>query len=313
MKKFISIVLSLVVLSTMLLGFEITANAAISYCHLSLYKNEFKKIYKSCYKNKKYIDNSRAFYYDFDGNGQKELVIIATKKKSKKIGAYLYLYTIQNGKVKSIIKNRRLAYYSGEDCPAQIGLAKKKGKQYLFVRTVAIDSETESESTIKLYNIKGSKVTCKYTAISTAKFNNKSDKWKVNVKINSKKKSNKFFMKWQKSFKLKFVGAKENKKGYKKYFYYNDFNVTKNLMKSTSPMKKGIRHFKKGEKSKTFNVSKFNSYNSSYTGEEVYSNLSDGGADGTYFYCTDYFVDSAGRYHWDEFGHFGTDKDLELI
>lgn len=312
MKRFISLFLLVAISTTMFIGSEISVNAEVSYCHLSKYKSVFKKVYKSCYKDKDYIDKSRAFYYDFDNNGQKELVMIATKKKSDKIGAYLYLYTIKGGKVKAIIKNRCLAYYSNEECPAQIGLSKKDGKEYLFVRKVTTDSETVNKSTINLYSISGSKATCKHTAVSTAKYNKKSEKWEVTTKLNKKKKSNSFFMKWQNSFKLTFVNKKKVSDGYKKYSYYNN-PITDNLYKASETMSNGLSHFKKEKKSKTFDKSKFKNYDGPYNWYYGYSGLVDDGFDGTFTYHTDYVVDEAGRYHWDEFGHFWTDKDLDLI
>lgn len=281
MKKFISVAMSLVIFSTMLLGFGVSANAA-AYCHLSKYKNVFKKVYNQSLKDKKYVDKSHFFYFNFEkkvklqGKGQKELVMLATKKKSKKIGAYLYVYTIKNGKVKSVIKNKHISDYSGEDDSVQVGVATSKGKNYLFVKKDSFDSNTSNSTTIKLYSIKGTKAKCKYTAVSNAKYNEKKSKWNVTVKINNKKKSNSYFMKWQKKYKL----------------FFTDTTLT---------LKDGVKYFNSKATNKSFNPDKFKGDYSWYTSWD----------DGATSYATKYPVNNKdGRYHWDEFGNIWTDKDI---
>lgn len=226
MKKLISIFLSIMIIGSVL-TMGVSADATTN---TQKYRGKISNAINSCYDcGEYYIDRTDVggFLYDFDGNGVKELVLTYFIKVN--ISGYSVpklvcsVYTIKNGKTKTILKNKSLYVDAGGPFAA-VGVAKKNGKKYLFCYDET--GETGGGPSIRrtgeivLYKIKGTKA----TKSAKAKFKIKSDTTKspskiksAKIKKNGKKMSYKNFIKWQKTFKLKY--AKRYKNHYWKYYY----------------------------------------------------------------------------------------------
>ncbi len=165
---------------------------------------------------------SQAFFYDFDGNGTKELVYtFFDKDKNNYPCRYLSVYTIKNGKKKALIKKKFLNAEASN--PSEyIGVAKKGGKKYIFLQ-YRNNGQFHEFQTIKYYKVKGAKISCKYTA--KVDFNAKlSDSGKIvdkkyKIKLNKKKTTPSKLVKWQKKYKMSKI-SRTKKKYLKKFPYY---------------------------------------------------------------------------------------------
>ncbi len=207
MKKITSVILTVALLLTVGIGTHTVSNAA----SIKKYKGVVSKALSSHKKYQSYNDyyelfKGNSFLYDFDNNGIKELVMLYGGSKNNSPSYFLSVYTIKKGKAKAIIKNRCIQQDAGT--PKQcVGVAKKKGKTYLFLGK-GNSLGMGNYFNLTFYKIKGSGISKKYTGSGkyTFRFTN-SNKTKVTTKtkINGKKVKNSKFNKWQKSFSFKYV------------------------------------------------------------------------------------------------------------
>ena len=205
MKKILSIILIAVVIFSLFAGISTNAGAAST----KKYKNIIAKRYKeSLHDTEYYTNQSRAFFYDFDRDGTKELAMLVFKRGySSKVGQtkthYLYIYTIKKGKVKTLVNSKRLGSGAGQDPDATIGIAKKKGKIYFFVQWTGNDIDAFFNRTT-FYRINNSKATAKYKVVSRWIFDDgRKNSGKRFIKINGKKKTANKYNKFLNSFKYK--------------------------------------------------------------------------------------------------------------
>lgn len=207
MKKFLSIILSMVLLS---LVFCCSANAK-SYSKYNKYIKAAVSSSNSCGRE------SKGFLYDFDKNGTKELVMIYWKQSSQygqiKV---VSVYTLKGKKVKAIIKNKKLV--TDTTGGGDAGVAVKGGKRYLLVNTGSGDDSTYN--TVKLYKISSSKAKCKKTGKCSIYYDYNKRKAVTSSYISGKKTSYSKYVKWEKSFSLKYLKLKKSRfDNLYKYYY----------------------------------------------------------------------------------------------
>lgn len=203
------------------MGTEINTTAVAKDIYNKKISKAIKSVYDADYDFD--YDSCKSFLYDFDKNGQKELVLYYYKKGEYGAKRVISVYTVKNNKVKTMIKSKVL-YVDIAGPNGFVGVFKKNGKRYLACQGET--GETGGGTSVKrygkfeIYKISGTRIKKKYTA--KYRLNCHSGKAKVNKKgnritINGKKKSYKKFIRWLKSFKLS--KCKREKSAYWKYRY----------------------------------------------------------------------------------------------
>ena len=99
MKKLISILLTALIASSA----AVCASAATD---TSLYRSKLGALIDASPYSDDYVGTG--FFYDFDGNGVKELVTYSSVKGDVVPKKVMNVYTIKNGKAKAIVKNKKL-------------------------------------------------------------------------------------------------------------------------------------------------------------------------------------------------------------
>lgn len=201
MKKLISILLTALIASSA----AVCASAATD---TSLYRSKLGALIDASPYSGDYVGTG--FFYDFDGNGVKELVTYSSVKGDVVPKKVMNVYTIKNGKAKSIVKNKKLFLEVGG--PNGFTGVAKKGK----TKFVICGGETGSTGgapgdklnrygSITLYKIKGAKIVKKIKASFNVTFKSKTKGIKVlkcKAKVNGKIKSYKAFSKWLRAYKV---------------------------------------------------------------------------------------------------------------
>lgn len=201
MKKLISILLTALIASSA----AVCASAATD---TSLYRSKLGALIDASPYSGDYVGTG--FFYDFDGNGVKELVTYSSVKGDVVSKKVMNVYTIKNGKAKAIVKNKKLFLEVGGP-NGFTGVAKKGKTKYVICGGEtgstggAPDDKLNRYGSITLYKIKGAKVVKKIKASFNVTFKSKTKGIKVlkcKAKVNGKKKSYKAFSKWLRSYKV---------------------------------------------------------------------------------------------------------------
>lgn len=203
MKKLTAIVLCLALLCGISAQFTLSASAKTKY-------GKYKGVLSSTVNRIDSSTTNYGFYYDFNKDGVKELVMLYAEDYDP----YTYkfsVYTIRNNKAKKICKDKEILQATGPHNKA-IGVAKKGGKRYLVTLKEYGSGDADYNSLRKLkityYKISKTKIKKYKTASLSGRFNcmvNPVKTKKRVCKISGKKVSYSKYCNFLKSFSYKNV------------------------------------------------------------------------------------------------------------
>ena len=226
-KRIIAMMLTLAIIISVALGTEITTTAVAEGIYNQKLFDAMDSIVNAGFDLSGYgYSSSRAFLYDFDNNGQEELVIYYFDKENDRYNTpkrVISVYTVKNNEVKTLIKSKKL-YCEVAGPFGFAGVFKKNGKKYLVCQ--GENGETGGGTAISrsgafyLYEVKGTKIkkqsTVKYKLSCNIR-KNKINKKGTKITINGKEITYKKFLQWLDSFKLS--KCKKSSGSYWKYVY----------------------------------------------------------------------------------------------
>ncbi len=192
-KRIISTLMALIlIVSTVCAAGIVSADAAKSVYSKTIASRYKESLHSSSFE----IKENRAFFYDFDGNGKKELVLVEFRNMPDVYGMNshnLYVYTSANGKVKTLVNGIQLGSDAGQGSSTKIGVAvnKTSGKKYVYAEWKYGGGDPIHLTTNRYYyTVKGSKISVTHRV----KVNQAGDK--KTYYINGAKKSKSNHDKW---------------------------------------------------------------------------------------------------------------------
>lgn len=198
MKRIVSIILTAAILITVVFCSALNANAA-----KSVYSSVIAGKYAASLKSYDYeLKESKAFFYDYDGNKAKELVTVLYSKKGMITSHNLYIYTSKKGRVVTLVNGAQLGVDAGQGVSTKIGVAinKASGKKYVSIQWTY--GGGENFQTVRYYYmIKGAKVVGLHKAIIKVHYDWGTDDSTATYYINGVKKTKAAFDKWTNAYK----------------------------------------------------------------------------------------------------------------
>lgn len=229
MKRFISLVLTLIIIGSVFTGFEVSAKSN----KYSVYNDAiFDVQIRSTEEDYSYLGTG-SFLYDFNKDSVKELVYCSLNDYGD---FFVGVYTIRNQKARRLLR-KEIGNYAGNGM-AKIGVATKNGNDYLYV-VYTNNSWIYEHDKIYVYKVtkNGTKLVTKVSQNYCVVPERDERNYKPNARINGKKVQWSKLNKWISSFKFKIIK--------KKVFKIDSFSVylydyKKSAIKSLSKMKSSL-------------------------------------------------------------------------